>query len=114
MQTLWAKTPDAQGLPTTQLNTSGLGPCQGGLPHLEAVGASPVSEMHNLPLILGKTLVTSRQPWHQDPHLEAVLIVVLATWSMSIEVLAVWLGGNTTHCNNSGIHGITSGAGGMS
>lgn len=71
----WARTSDALGLLTMQLSPSGLlnlGPRQRGVPYF---GESPVSEMHNLLLLLGTSLVTSQQPW-QWGHTVCPLIAI--------------------------------------
>lgn len=84
---------------------------------LETLSASPVSEMYDLLLLLGATLVTSRQPRHwRDAAgpLEAMLAAVSAMCSVRAAVPAASLHCNMCHCNNSEIHGIFSGAAGTS
>lgn len=106
----WAKTPDA-----LDLDLSVWGHAKVGSHILEALGASPVSEMHSLPLLL-RTTQEHGQPRHRGDTvvpLEAMLTAVLAMCGVSTAVLAAVLRCNMTHCNNSEIHGIFSGAMGM-
>lgn len=112
VQTPWAKTrvpPDRTAQPLWTW-TSRLG----ALPRW-SLGASPVSETHDLPLLLGTPLVTSRQPQYRGDAvgpLEAMLTAALAVCSVSLVVLAVSLCCDTTHNNNSEIHNIFSGVAG--